>query len=44
MWRDFDLISDENVIFQQVYMYFRGSGKEAEMRRQAAQGALRAAF
>ncbi|XP_078148822.1 secretory carrier-associated membrane protein 3-like isoform X1 [Carex rostrata] len=31
-------------VIQQVYMYFRGSGKEAEMRRQAASGALRAAF
>ncbi|KAJ4789638.1 Secretory carrier-associated membrane protein [Rhynchospora pubera] len=31
-------------VIQQVYMYFRGSGKEAEMRRQAAQGAFRAAF
>jgi hypothetical protein len=31
-------------VIQQVYMYFRGSGKEVEMRRQAATGALRAAF
>ena len=29
---------------QQVYMYFRGSGKEAEMKRQAARGAIRNAF
>jgi len=28
---------------QQVYMYFRGSGKAAEMKREAARGALRAA-
>ncbi|GLJ17960.1 hypothetical protein SUGI_0315600 [Cryptomeria japonica] len=31
-------------VLQQVYMYFRGSGKEAEMRREAARGALRAAI
>lgn len=29
---------------QQVYMYFRGSGKAAEMQREAARGALRAAI
>lgn len=29
---------------QQVYMYFRGSGKAAEMRQEAARGAMRAAF
>lgn len=29
---------------QRVYLYFRGSGKEAEMRREAARGAARAAF
>ncbi|KAG5114425.1 hypothetical protein JHK82_037694 [Glycine max] len=31
-------------VIQQVYMYFRGSGKAAEMRRAAAQGAMRAAL
>lgn len=31
-------------VFQQVYMYFRGSGKAAEMRRETARGAMRAAF
>lgn len=31
-------------ILQQVYMYFRGSGKAAEMKREAARGALRAAI
>ncbi|KAK7401979.1 hypothetical protein VNO78_13893 [Psophocarpus tetragonolobus] len=31
-------------VIQQVYMYFRGSGKAAEMRRQAAQGAMMAAL
>ncbi|KAB5560554.1 hypothetical protein DKX38_005511 [Salix brachista] len=30
-------------VIQQVYMYFRGSGKAAEMKREAARGALRAA-
>ncbi|KAF5205098.1 Secretory carrier-associated membrane protein, partial [Thalictrum thalictroides] len=29
-------------VIQQVYMYFRGSGKAAEMRREAARGAVRA--
>lgn len=29
---------------QQVYMYFRGSGKAAEMKREAARGAMRAAI
>jgi secretory carrier-associated membrane protein len=29
---------------QQVYMYFRGSGKAAEMKNEAARGAMRAAF
>ncbi|KAK9152623.1 hypothetical protein Sjap_000103 [Stephania japonica] len=29
-------------VIQQVYMYFRGSGKAAEMKREAARGALRA--
>jgi len=29
---------------QQVYMYFRGSGKAAEMKRDATRGAMRAAF
>jgi hypothetical protein len=29
---------------QQVYMYFRGSGKAAEMKRDATRGALRSAF
>ncbi|KAL8130436.1 hypothetical protein V2J09_019591 [Rumex salicifolius] len=31
-------------VLQQVYMYFRGSGKAAEMKRDAARGAVRAAF
>ncbi|KAI4371071.1 hypothetical protein MLD38_019345 [Melastoma candidum] len=31
-------------VIQQVYMYFRGSGKEAEMKREAARGAMRAAL
>ncbi|KAL0328850.1 UNVERIFIED_CONTAM: putative secretory carrier-associated membrane protein 1 [Sesamum calycinum] len=31
-------------VIQQVYMYFRGTGKAAEMKREAARGALRAAF
>jgi len=31
-------------VLQQVYMYFRGSGKEAEMRREAARSAMRAAI
>jgi len=31
-------------VLQQVYMYFRGSGKEAEMRREAARNAMRAAI
>ncbi|KAG8365492.1 hypothetical protein BUALT_Bualt18G0110400 [Buddleja alternifolia] len=31
-------------VIQQVYMYFRGSGKAAEMKREAARGAVRAAF
>ncbi|XP_047970436.1 secretory carrier-associated membrane protein 3-like isoform X2 [Salvia hispanica] len=30
-------------VIQQVYMYFRGSGKAAELKREAARGALRAA-
>ncbi|KVH89591.1 SCAMP-like protein, partial [Cynara cardunculus var. scolymus] len=30
-------------VIQQVYMYFRGSGKAAEMRREVARGAVRAA-
>ncbi|XP_052308220.1 secretory carrier-associated membrane protein 3-like isoform X1 [Populus trichocarpa] len=30
-------------VVQQVYMYFRGSGKAAQMKREAARGALRAA-
>jgi len=30
-------------VIQQVYMYFRGSGKAAQMKREAARGALRAA-
>ncbi|XP_020091957.1 secretory carrier-associated membrane protein 1-like isoform X2 [Ananas comosus] len=33
-----------SVIVGQVYMYFRGSGKAAEMKREAARGAMRAAF
>jgi hypothetical protein len=32
------------VVIQQVYTYFRGSGKAAEMRREAARGAMRNAF
>ncbi|CAN1221949.1 Secretory carrier-associated membrane protein 3 [Linum grandiflorum] len=31
-------------VLQQVYMYFRGSGKAAEVRHDAARGAARAAF
>ncbi|OAY79619.1 Secretory carrier-associated membrane protein 1 [Ananas comosus] len=31
-------------VMQQVLMYFRGSGKAAEMKREAARGAMRAAF
>ncbi|RLM98988.1 secretory carrier-associated membrane protein 3 [Panicum miliaceum] len=31
-------------VIQQVYMYFRGSGKAAEMKREAARGALSSAF
>ncbi|XP_073005020.1 secretory carrier-associated membrane protein 2-like [Typha latifolia] len=31
-------------IIQQVYMYFRGSGKAVKMKQEAAVGALRAAF
>uniref|UniRef100_A0A1J3EEJ2 Secretory carrier-associated membrane protein n=1 Tax=Noccaea caerulescens TaxID=107243 RepID=A0A1J3EEJ2_NOCCA len=31
-------------VIQQVYMYFRGSGKASEMRRDAARGAMRAAI
>jgi len=34
----------KHVKMQQVYMYFRGSGKEAEMKREAAHGAMRNAF
>ncbi|CAA6668805.1 unnamed protein product [Spirodela intermedia] len=30
-------------VIQQVYLYFRGSGKAAEMKRDAARGAMRAA-
>lgn len=30
-------------VIQQVYMYFRGSGKAAEMKREAARGVMRAA-
>ncbi|KAI3741118.1 hypothetical protein L1987_58785 [Smallanthus sonchifolius] len=30
-------------VIQQVYMYFRGSGKAAELRREVARGAVRAA-
>ncbi|KAG8494452.1 hypothetical protein CXB51_011948 [Gossypium anomalum] len=31
-------------VIQQVYMYFRGSGKAAELKREAARGAMRAAL
>lgn len=31
-------------VLQQVYMYFRGSGKAAQMKQEAARGALRAAY
>ncbi|XP_010501426.1 PREDICTED: secretory carrier-associated membrane protein 5, partial [Camelina sativa] len=31
-------------VIQQVYMYFRGSGKADELRRDAARGAMRAAI
>ncbi|PIA28924.1 hypothetical protein AQUCO_06500039v1 [Aquilegia coerulea] len=44
----FGLFCVESVIsiwvIQQVYMYFRGSGKAAEMRREATRGAMRAAI
>ncbi|KAL6845259.1 hypothetical protein ACP4OV_024754 [Aristida adscensionis] len=32
------------IVIQQVYMYFRGSGKAAEMKQGAARGAMRNAF
>lgn len=32
------------LVLQQVYMYFRGSGKAAEMRREATRSAVRAAI
>ncbi|KAF3637489.1 Secretory carrier-associated membrane protein 5 [Capsicum annuum] len=32
------------LIMQQVYMYFRGSGKAAQMKQEAARGAMRAAI
>jgi len=38
------LLTISLVTIQQVYMYFRGSGKAAEMKREAARGALRAAI
>lgn len=38
------LLTISLVSIQQVYMYFRGSGKAAEMKREAARGALRAAI
>ncbi|RWW16939.1 hypothetical protein BHE74_00004600, partial [Ensete ventricosum] len=31
-------------VMQQIYMYFRGSGKAAELKRDAARGAMRAAM
>jgi len=31
-------------VIQQVYMYFRGSGKAAQMKQEAARGAMRAAL
>ncbi|KAG8385568.1 hypothetical protein BUALT_Bualt03G0058700 [Buddleja alternifolia] len=31
-------------VIQQVYMYFRGSGRAAQMKREAAQGVMRAAI
>ncbi|GJY39393.1 secretory carrier-associated membrane protein 1-like protein [Tanacetum coccineum] len=31
-------------VIQQVYMYFRGSGKAAEMKREAAKSTMMAAF
>eukprot|EP00262_Sarcandra_glabra_P022495 TRINITY_DN998_c0_g1_i1.p1 TRINITY_DN998_c0_g1~~TRINITY_DN998_c0_g1_i1.p1 ORF type:complete len:311 (-),score=62.97 TRINITY_DN998_c0_g1_i1:246-1178(-) len=31
-------------VIQQVYMYFRGSGKAAELKREAARGTVRSAF
>ncbi|KAI0494954.1 hypothetical protein KFK09_025104 [Dendrobium nobile] len=31
-------------VLQQVYMYFRGTGKAAQMKREAARGAMRAAI
>jgi hypothetical protein len=39
-----EIYFSELMEMQQVYMYFRGSGKEAEMKREAARGALRNAF
>jgi hypothetical protein len=33
-----------SIELQQVYMYFRGSGKEAELKHEAARGALNSAF
>ncbi|XWS18323.1 hypothetical protein CRYUN_Cryun32bG0034300 [Craigia yunnanensis] len=38
-----DLVGDHALVGQ-VYMYFRGSGKAAEMKREAARGAMRAAM
>ncbi len=40
---DFLLLTSASFV-QQVYMYFRGSGKAAEMKREAARGAMRAAI
>jgi hypothetical protein len=38
------LIIKFSLNLQQVYMYFRGSGKAAEMKREAARSALSSAF
>ena len=40
----FHLIIKFSLNLQQVYMYFRGSGKAAEMKREAARSALSSAF
>ncbi|KAH9796792.1 Secretory carrier-associated membrane protein [Citrus sinensis] len=37
-------VMGDHALVGQVYMYFRGSGKAAEMKREAARGAMRAAL
>jgi len=34
----------DDLYLQQVYMYFRGSGKAAQMKREAARGAMMTAL